>query len=128
MNVLLKGHFGSPLDPAQITQDMLQLNAFVNAFRAIERSIHFRGVEGRERNGEHTFQVGFMAKQMNLRARLGLNAELLGRMADAHDLVEVYAGGVLIEARGQLMLSFLNGHSVDVIDDLAGSIVLEPMG
>lgn len=92
MNSIVQAAFGPSLDAAHVTDDMLRLNAFVNAFRAIERSIHFKGVEGRERNGEHTFQVGFMAKQMNLRAKLGLSPELLGRMADAHDLVEVYAG------------------------------------
>jgi putative hydrolase of HD superfamily len=74
-----------------VAHDLLRLTEFVNRFRAIERSIHFKGVEGRERNGEHAFQLGFTAKQINKRANLGLSNERIGDMADAHDLVEVYA-------------------------------------
>lgn len=79
------------LSDRDVAHDLLRLNRFVNAFRSIERAIHYKGVEGRERNGEHAFQLGFVGKQINLRAGLGLDNEVIGRMADAHDLVEVYA-------------------------------------
>ena len=90
MNAVIKGTF-SKVSNKEIAHDLLRLNDFVNRFRAIERSIHFKGIEGRERNGEHAFQLGFIGKQINLRAGLGLNNELIGDLADAPDLVEVYA-------------------------------------
>lgn len=78
--------------PREMAQHLLRLNRFTNRFRAIERSIHFKGVEGRERNGEHAFQLSFMAKQINAIAGLGLDNGIIGNMAEAHDLVEVEAG------------------------------------
>jgi putative hydrolase of HD superfamily len=90
MSEVIKGQFGVPSNK-EFAHDLLRLTEFVNRFRTIERSIHFKGVEGRERNGEHAFQLGFTAKQINRRACLGLSNELIGDMADAHDLVEVYA-------------------------------------
>jgi putative hydrolase of HD superfamily len=90
MNQVVRATFGQASDK-EIAHDLLRLNAFVNQFRAIERSIHYKGVEGRERNGEHAFQLSFMAKQINPRAGLGLDNARIGDMAEAHDLVEVYA-------------------------------------
>lgn len=91
MTTVVTGHFGSQR-AKDIANDLLKLNKFTNLFRATPRSIHFKGVEGWERNGEHSFQLGFMAKQINKRAGLGLDNAVLGDMADAHDLVETYAG------------------------------------
>jgi putative hydrolase of HD superfamily len=75
----------------EIARDLLRLNDFVNRFRSIERTIYYKGIKGRERNGEHVFQLSFMAKQINTRACLGLDNARIGDMAEAHDLVEVYA-------------------------------------
>lgn len=80
-----------PHTGASVAQSLLKLNEVTNRFRAKERRINFKGVEGWERNGEHSFQVGFMAKQINKLVGLGLDNSVLGDMADAHDFVEVYA-------------------------------------
>lgn len=88
---VIKAVFGSSLSTKDIADDLLKLNEFTNRFRAKERRINFKGVEGWERNGEHTFQLGFMAKQTNTLAGLGLDNAVIGDLADAHDLVEVYA-------------------------------------
>ena len=61
---VVTGHF-APSD-ADLVQGMLEVNHLVNQFRAIERSIEFRGVPGKERNGEHTFQVIFLGVVMNI--------------------------------------------------------------
>lgn len=90
MTGIVKVEFPAPT-PKELAHDLLHLNDFVNRFRAVQRSIYFKGVEGRERNGEHAFQLSFMAKQVNIRAQLGLENGLITAMAEAHDLVEVYA-------------------------------------
>ena len=50
-----------------------------------------------------------------------------GRVLGALILVEVDLGGVLIEARGHLVLGLLDGHAVDMVDLLADCVVLERM-
>ncbi len=79
------------LSPARVAHDMLHLNRLCNLFRAEERAVHFRGVKGFERDGEHAFHVGFMARHINKRACLGLDPDLLARMAECHDFIELYA-------------------------------------
>jgi putative hydrolase of HD superfamily len=73
-------------------QDLLDFITFLNIFRAIERVIWFRGVEGRERDGEHCFQLALVAWFLNERMKLGLNLLKLVCVALVHDLVETYAG------------------------------------
>src|ERR1700684_518883 len=43
------------------------------------------------------------------------------------ELVEMHPGDVLIEPARCLVLAFLDGDAVDMIDPLAGAIVLEPI-
>ncbi len=43
------------------------------------------------------------------------------------ELVEMHLGGVLIESGRGLVLGLFDGDAVDMIDPLAGAIVLEPM-
>ena len=44
------------------------------------------------------------------------------------ELVEMHLGGVLIEPGRRLVLGLLDGDAVDMVDALAGAIVLEPIG
>ena len=44
------------------------------------------------------------------------------------ELVEMHLGGVLIEPGRRLVLGLFDGDAVDMIDPLAGAIVLEPIG
>jgi len=71
--------------------DIIEFVEFTNRFRSIERTIWFKGVEGRERNGEHTFQLSFTAKYVNHRCGLFLQDKLLTDYAEVHDLIETYA-------------------------------------
>lgn len=88
---VIKGDFGGSLTAKQLANDLLEMNLICNRFRAIERSIHFRGVEGKERNGEHAFQLGFMGVVMNNRAKLGLDNEKIMWRALTHDFPEIIA-------------------------------------
>lgn len=73
-------------------KELIAFVNFINKFRAIERTIWFSGVEGPERDGEHSYQVAMVAWFMNARFALGLNTERLIMYTLVHDLVEVYAG------------------------------------
>ena len=44
------------------------------------------------------------------------------------ELVEMHLGGVLIEPGRRLVLGLFDGDAVDMIDPFAGSVVLEPIG
>src|ERR1700728_2665491 len=44
------------------------------------------------------------------------------------ELIEMHPGDVLIEPGRRLVLGLLDGDAVDMVDALAGAIVLEPIG
>lgn len=90
-DTVITPEFGGALSARQLAEDLLEMNAIINKFRAIERSIHYRGVEGRERNGEHAFQIAFLGVVMNNRAKLGLDNEKIMWRALTHDLPEIIA-------------------------------------
>lgn len=71
--------------------DIMQFVDFTNRFKAVERLIWFSGVERRECDGEHTFQLAILAWFVNERCKLGLNTQRLIEYALVHDLVETYA-------------------------------------
>ncbi|HUD02569.1 MAG TPA: HD domain-containing protein [Candidatus Paceibacterota bacterium] len=73
-------------------QDLLEFIKFLNIFRSIERVIWFKGVKGRERDGEHCFQLALVAWFLNERMKLGMDLLRLISIALVHDLVETYAG------------------------------------
>lgn len=70
---------------------LLEFVEFTNAFRAIRRCIWVPGIEGRERNGEHTFQITLAVWFLNDHLGLNLNTARIIQCALAHDLVEIYA-------------------------------------
>lgn len=73
-------------------EDLLQFVEFTNLFRSVERLIWFKGVKGRERAGEHAFQLAFVCWFANYCFKLGLDPLRLILIAFAHDLHEAYAG------------------------------------
>ena len=80
------------LSVSQELTDLLDFLRLMDQFRAIERTIWFNGVEGKERNGEHSFQLAMVCWFISTRNGLGLDTERILRYALVHDLVEVYAG------------------------------------
>lgn len=72
--------------------ELMDFTEFINLFKSIERLIWFKGVEGRERDGEHVFQVVITC--WFAIERFGLELDTLKTMyyALVHDLVETYAG------------------------------------
>ena len=72
--------------------DLMQFTEFLNTFKAIERLVWFKGVEGRERNGEHVFQLCLSCWFIINRCNLKLNLYRVFMLALVHDLVETYAG------------------------------------
>lgn len=81
-----------PLSTRAALDELMEFVSFVNEFRAIERAIWFKGVEGKERDGEHCFQLALVVWFLNQRLELGLDTGRLVFYALVHDLVEVYAG------------------------------------
>lgn len=77
--------------PEKVTE-LLRLVAVTNKFRRIKRTIHYKGKDGYERNGEHVFQLTFVAWYMQQRwfSHLDLLKVLLYCLA--HDIPETYAG------------------------------------
>lgn len=76
---------------ARELSDILKFVDFTNQFKAVERLIWYKGVDRRECDGEHTFQLAIMAWFVNERCELGLNTHRLMEYALVHDLVETYA-------------------------------------
>ncbi len=81
----------SPIREEQLTV-LIKFVEFTNIFRAIERCIWFREIQGRERNGEHSFQIAFVAWFINDLLKLGLDVSSIIQYALVHDVVEIYAG------------------------------------
>ncbi|OGG72085.1 hypothetical protein A3E65_02465 [Candidatus Kaiserbacteria bacterium RIFCSPHIGHO2_12_FULL_56_13] len=71
--------------------DLMSFVAFTNKFRAIERTVWFKGVSGKEPDGEHSFQVAMCAWYLNERLSLGLDLQRLIEYGLVHDIVETYA-------------------------------------
>jgi 5'-deoxynucleotidase YfbR-like HD superfamily hydrolase len=70
----------------------LDLNAFINEFKAIERGVEFAGGTSKERNAEHTFQVVFIAWALNASEKLSFDPHWLMLVAMFHDFVEYLRG------------------------------------
>lgn len=71
--------------------DLMKFVEFTNLFKAQERLIWFKGVDTRERDGEHAFQLAIVCWYANDRCKLGLDVQRLIEYALVHDLVETYA-------------------------------------
>lgn len=80
----------SSLREEQLTV-LIKFVEFTNMFRAIERCIWIRGISGRERNGEHVFQIALVAWFLNDYLKLNLDTVHIIQCALGHDLVELYA-------------------------------------
>lgn len=72
--------------------ELVEFVRFTNLFRSVERLIWFRGVEGRERDGEHSFQLALVGWYLNERMKLKLDVTRIIMYALTHDLLEAYAG------------------------------------
>ena len=75
----------------EMFSDLREFNGFVNKYKAVERLIWYQGVDRRECDGEHCFQVGMIADYLNIRYSLKLDALLLYRYALVHDAPEAEA-------------------------------------
>jgi putative hydrolase of HD superfamily len=71
--------------------ELIRWVRFTNEFRSIERLIWFKGVKGRERNGEHTYQLILVAWYLVSRRAKHLDLFLVLMYIIVHDLVETYA-------------------------------------
>ncbi len=81
--------------PAKRKKELLDLMKFVkftNLFKSVERLIWFKGVDRRECDGEHTFQLAIVCWFVNERCKLGLDLQTIIEYALVHDLLETYAG------------------------------------
>jgi len=81
--------------PNSLSRDfakLLKVNRFSNKFKAVERLIWFEGVERRECNGEHTYQLVDIAWFLRDRIAPHLSFEKITKYAMVHDIPEVYAG------------------------------------
>lgn len=76
---------------AKELSDLIEFVEFTNLFRKVERLIWFKGVEGRERVGEHSFQLALVCWFVNERCELGLNTGLMIEYPIVHDIFETYA-------------------------------------
>lgn len=80
--------------PVALSKEVAEILKFVrltNDFRSIERLIWYRGVEGRERNGEHVFQLTIVAWFIQQRHLPHLDLLKVLLYAIVHDMPEVYA-------------------------------------
>lgn len=71
--------------------ELIRWVRFTNEFRSIERLIWFKGVKGRERNGEHTYQLVLVAWYLVSRRAKHLDLLRVILYAIVHDLPEIYA-------------------------------------
>ncbi len=72
-------------------QNLIQLTKLSNDFSLVQRAIYKPWTERMENDWEHSYQVAFLAWQLNDMLSLGLDNALLLKYAIAHDIVEVYA-------------------------------------
>lgn len=71
--------------------DILRFVDFTNTFKAVERLIWYKGVDRRECDGEHTYQLAMLGWFVNERCGLGLNTQRIIEYALVHDKPETYA-------------------------------------
>ena len=71
---------------------LLKVNRFANEFKAIERLIWYKGVDRRECNGEHTFQLMFEVWFLRELIAPHLSFEKIIKYAMVHDFPEKGAG------------------------------------
>ncbi len=76
---------------AKELSDILKFVDFTNKFKAVERLIWYKGVDRRECDGEHTYQLAIMGWFVNERCKLGLNTQRIIEYALVHDKPETYA-------------------------------------
>lgn len=76
----------------QELMDILDFVKFTNLFRKVKRVMWFKGIEGRERDGEHAFQLAIVGWFINERCKLGLSTEHIIKYSLVHDLPEAHAG------------------------------------
>ncbi|HEX3095741.1 MAG TPA: HD domain-containing protein [Patescibacteria group bacterium] len=68
----------------------------INQFREIERVIFMKDSDRRENDIEHSYQLAMCAWYVISTNKLPLNVEQAVKYALVHDLVEIYAGDVLV--------------------------------
>lgn len=72
--------------------ELLDFITFSNEFRATERLIWYKGNPHRELDGDHSFQIAFVAWYIISRFKLELDVPTVVMMALVHDLPEFNAG------------------------------------
>ncbi len=93
-----------------VVKVLLQFNEFINQARGVERTIWYNGhydrydtkrgpesparIESKERDGEHSWQLEFMAWFLNNTQKLGLDNWKLTKYCKVHDLPEFADGDV----------------------------------
>lgn len=71
--------------------ELMRWIRFTNEFRRIQRTIWYKGVKGRERNGEHCYQLLMVAWFICSRKAQHLDIFKVFRYVVVHDLPEIYA-------------------------------------
>lgn len=71
--------------------ELMRWVRFVNEFRRIERVIWYKGVDGRERNGEHCYQLLMVAWYLRERRAPHLDLFKVMMYVSVHDVQEIYA-------------------------------------
>lgn len=77
-----------------MTENLKQLISLVdlsNSFTSVQRAIYKPWTERMENDAEHSYQIAFLARQLNDMMWLWLDNWRLTQYALAHDIVEVYA-------------------------------------
>jgi 5'-deoxynucleotidase YfbR-like HD superfamily hydrolase len=72
--------------------ELMDFIKFNNLFRSKPRLIHYKGVDGFERTGEHSYQLAMVCWFLNSRFNLGLDPLRLHTYALVHDKPETYDG------------------------------------
>jgi len=72
--------------------DLLEFVSFTNTFRRVERLIWYKGLDRREQDGEHSFQLAIVGWFVNERCKLRLDTTKIIKYALVHDLPETYEG------------------------------------
>ena len=70
---------------------VIALMKLSNQFSLVQRAIYKTGTERMENDAEHSYQLAFLAWQLNDMLSLWLDSNRIMQYALAHDLVEVYA-------------------------------------
>ncbi len=73
-------------------KDLIKLANVLNELQGVERRVYVRGLNRRENDFEHSFQLAFFTWYFLNTSKNSLNQERAIKYALVHDLVEVYAG------------------------------------